>query len=65
MISFQRVNLVELTLGGYLGLGAASDEIIMFDTNTEEWKVFGKMTYGRSYHAVSMVNVDDYISFCI
>ena len=56
-------------LGGYLhqtahNVGAASDEIFMFDTATEEWTTFGTMSSTRSFHAVSVVNVNDYINFC-
>ena len=54
--------------GGYLhsttGSSSTTDEIIKFDTDTEEWKVYGNMITARAFHAVSQVNVNDYSNFC-
>ena len=38
--------------------------MFIFDTATEQWKSFGNMMAARAFHAVSVVNVNDYINSC-
>ena len=41
------------------------DDVLMFDSQTFEWKKIGKMLTARIYHGASLVNMDDVIDYCI
>ena len=46
--------------GGQDGSDADHDQILKFDAERKMWKRVGRMQAKRSYHAVSVVNVDIY-----
>ena len=40
------------------------DEILEFDTITEEWKLVDRMIQGRYKHAASVIKYSDVAQFC-
>ena len=41
-----------------------SDEILEYDPVEDSFRTVGKMIGGRSYHALSVVKVQDYAPWC-
>ena len=40
------------------------DDVLMFVTETTDWKKIGSMKTARSYHAASLVKIGDVIDYC-
>ena len=41
--------------------GVMSDEILLFDPDTKTFNNIGKLEQRRSYHSVSVVDINDFI----
>ena len=51
-------------VGGSDGSYNDVDTILGFDTGTSSWNLVGNMRMKRSYHAVSLVNLEDVSAYC-
>ena len=47
----------------YLGGNRGSDEILEFDPLTGQWKLVDRMIQARHWHAVSVINFDNFDNF--
>ena len=52
-----------IILGGYGG--GEHSEILIFNTTTETWLEIGSMTKARHWHGVSLVELNDFQSYCV
>ena len=51
-------------VGGADGSYNDVDTIHGFDTGTSSWNLVGNMRMKRSYHAVSLVNLEEVAAYC-
>ena len=49
----------------YLGGTSGSDEILEFDPLTGQWELEDRMIQTRRYHAVSVVDYQDFRTLCL
>ena len=66
-LKFEMTNyFVANSAGGYYYDGDyhSSDDVLMFDPETSDWKKIGSMKTARSYHAASLVKMEEVINFC-
>ena len=52
------------TFSGGQGVDVKGDNILEYNHQTEEWQQIGTMTMKRRFHAVTVVNYDEYESWC-
>jgi len=58
-------NTVIMTGGYYYdGDNHYYDDVLMFDPETSDWKKVGSMRTARSFHAASLVKMEEVISYC-
>ena len=66
-LKFQMTNyFVTNIAGGYYCINGcqSSDDVLMFDPDTSDWKKVGSMKTARRFHGASLVNMGDVVNFC-